>query len=155
MSEKVEIEAPYHELDRVLARVAERERALRITGLRGAARGVVGGHIVRAHGERPVLFVTATAKAGDALAGDLRAALGEVEEDGRVREFPRHDTQPYERFSPQPFVVAQRMEVLYRWLANPAPAAGVLPASEPAPIVVAPFTSLAMRVPTREFVRTR
>jgi transcription-repair coupling factor (superfamily II helicase) len=155
MSETSEIETPDHELDGVLARIAEREHPLRITGLRGAARGVVGGHIVRRHGDRPVLFVTATAKAGDALASDLRAALGELEAGGRVREFPRHDTQPYERFSPQPFVVSQRMEVLYRWLANPAPAAGVLPASEPAPIVVAPFTSLAMRVPTRDFVRTR
>jgi transcription-repair coupling factor (superfamily II helicase) len=142
-------------LDHALARIAARDRAVRITGLRGAARGLVGSHIVRAHGERPVLFVAATAKAGDALASDLRAALGEPEAGGRVREFPRHDTQPYERFSPQPFVVAQRMDVLYRWLANPAPQPGVAAASEPAPIVVAPWTALAMRVPTREFVRSR
>ena len=66
----------------------------------------------------------------------------------RVRAFPRHDTQPYERFSPQPFVVAQRMEVLYRWLA--AGAGGVR--DEPAPVVVAPWTALAPRVPSRQWV---
>ncbi len=33
-----------------------------------------------------------------------------------IRIFPRYDTPPYDRFSPQPFVVAQRMHVLFRWL---------------------------------------
>jgi len=110
---------------------------------------------VRAHGDRPVLFLAPTAKAADALAADLRAALGDAEAGGRGREFPRHDTQPYERFSPQPFVVAQRMAVLYRWLSSAAPAPGNAAASEPAPVVVAPWTALALRVPTRESVRGR
>jgi transcription-repair coupling factor (superfamily II helicase) len=154
-SEVGEVISPRRYLDDVVARVAGRRRAVRITGLRGAARGVVGAHLVRAHGERPVLFVTPTAKAADAFAADLRAALGEPEEGGRVREFPRHDTQPYERFSPQPFVVAQRMDVLYRWLASPRPAAGVAAAAEPAPVVVAPCAALAVKVPTRESVRAR
>jgi len=85
----------------------------------------------------------------------LRAALGEPEEGGRVREFPRHDTQPYERFSPQPFLVAQRMDVLYRWLASPKPGNGAAAMREPAPVVVAPWTALALRVPPRETVRAR
>jgi transcription-repair coupling factor (superfamily II helicase) len=153
MSNANEVISPLQSLDDVAERVAERRRAVRITGLRGAARGVMGAHLVRAHGDRPVLFITPTAKAADAFAADLRAALGEPEEDGRVREFPRHDTQPYERFSPQPFLVAKRMDVLYRWLASPFPTAGVAP--EPAPVVVAPWTALAVRVPTRESVRAR
>jgi transcription-repair coupling factor (superfamily II helicase) len=153
MSEAGEVISPLRSLEEVVERVAGRGRAVRITGLRGAARGVVGAHLVRAHGDRPVLFVTPTAKDADAFAADLRAALGEPAEGDRVREFPRHDTQPYERFSPQPFLVAQRMDVLYRWLASPCPAAGVAP--EPAPVVVAPWTALAARVPTRESVRAR
>jgi transcription-repair coupling factor (superfamily II helicase) len=43
------------------------------------------------------------------------------------------------------------MEVLYRWLAGAREAKH----SEPAPIVVAPWTALALRVPSREAVRGR
>jgi len=153
MSEAGEAISPQRGLEYAAERVAQRRGALRITGLRGAARGVVGANLVRAHGDRPALFLAATAKDADAFAADLRAALGDPAEGGRVREFPRHDTQPYERFSPQPFLVAQRMDVLYRWLASPRAAAGVAP--EPAPVVVAPWTALATRVPTRESVRAR
>jgi transcription-repair coupling factor (superfamily II helicase) len=165
-------------LDDVVARAMQRSGVVRLTGLRGAARAVAAAHLVRAHGDRPVLALVATAKASDAFAADLRAALGEAENGGRVRVFPRHDTQPYERFSPQPLLVAQRMDVLYRWLATPPPpAAGAkerapapraarrpregqrprlgAPAPEPAPVVVAPWTALALRVPSRDAVRAR
>jgi transcription-repair coupling factor (superfamily II helicase) len=127
----------------------ERRRAVRIAGLRGAARAVWVAQLARAHGDRPLLVIVPTAKAGDAFIADLACALGETPGAGRLRPFPRYDTQPYERFSPQPFVVAQRMDVLYRWLAS----AGAR--SEPAPVVVAPWTALAPRVPTRELVRGR
>jgi transcription-repair coupling factor (superfamily II helicase) len=139
------------DLDDVIARVREREGPLRLTGLRGAAVAVVGARLVEAHPGRAVLFLAAHAKAADALLEDLRAALGEppLDEGGRLRLFPRHDSLPYERFSPQPFVVAQRMDVLYRWLAH-GPGT-----PEPAPVVVAPWTALAMRVPARETVRGR
>jgi len=153
MSEAGEAISSLRGLEDVAERVAERRGALRIAGLRGAARGVVGAHLVRAHGDRPVLFLAATAKDADAFAADLRAALGEPAGGSRIREFPRHDTQPYERFSPQPFLVAQRMEVLYRWLASRRASAGAAP--EPAPVVVAPWTALATRVPTRDSVRAR
>src|SRR3990170_4303130 len=133
-------------LDDVVARV------VRLTGLRGAARAVAAAQLVRAHAERPVLVLVPTAKASDGFVADLRAALGEGDADGRVRVFPRHDTQPYERFSPQPFLVAQRMDVLYRWLATPPPGA---PVPEPAPVVVAPWTALALRVPSRDDGRAR
>ena len=139
----------------VAARLRERRRAVRIAGLRGAARAVWVAQLARAHGDRPLLVIVPTAKAGDAFVSDLACALGEPPGAGRLRAFPRYDTQPYERFSPQPFVVAQRMDVLYRWLASPAPAPGVAVSAEPAPIAVAPWTALAPRIPTRELVRGR
>jgi transcription-repair coupling factor (superfamily II helicase) len=153
------LEAP-GDLERVLGDVRARAGAVCFTGLRGAARAVVGARLVQAHGDRPVLFLVASSKAGDALVDDLRAALGEPEAGGRVRAFPRHDTPPYDRFSPQPFLVAQRMDVLYRWLASAAPAAALpgevsVRAAEPAPVVVAPWTALAPRVPSRDVVRSR
>ncbi len=151
-SEAAEIGAP---LAGVVAGAVARESTVRVTGLRGALRPIVAAELVRAHGERPVLVLVPDSRAGDTFALDLRAALGEGESGGRVRSFPRHDTQPYERFSPQPFVVAQRMDVLYRWLSSPAPGSDRPPAREPAPVVVAPWTALALRVPSREAVRAR
>jgi len=120
---------------------------VRLTGLKGAAPAVVGAELARAHGERPLLFLTPSSKTADSLVDDLRVALGQTNGSDRVCTFPRHDTLPYDRFSPQPFVVAQRMDVLYRWLAS----AG----GGPAPIVVAPWTALATRVPSRDSVRAR
>ena len=162
-STALELEAP-GDLERVLDRVRGREGPVCLTGLRGAARAAVGARLVEAHGERPVLFLTATSKGGDALLDDLRACLGEGSNGapGRLRAFPRHDTPAFDRFSPQPFVVAQRMDVLYRWLASAPPAPGPrrtgerrAPAAEPAPVVVAPWTALVPRVPAREVVRGR
>jgi transcription-repair coupling factor (superfamily II helicase) len=117
-----------------------------LVGLRGSAKALASAELVRAAGDRPVLFVTATAKQTDAFLEDLRAALGQPppEEGGRVRPLPHHDTPPYDRFSPQAFVIAQRMDVLYRWAA-----------SEPGTVVVAPWAALALRVPSRETVRGR
>ena len=146
---------PLRDLDDVVDRVMARAGSVRLTGLRGAARAVVVAHLVRAHGDRPVLVLVPTAKAADAFVDDLRTALGEPESGGRVRAFPRHDTQPYDRFSPQPFVVAQRMDVLYRWLASARAPADALAPPDPAPVVVATWTALAARVPSREAVRAR
>ena len=127
-------------------RVAVRSGPVRITGLRGAAKALASAELVRAAGDLPVLFLTSTAKRTDVFVEDLRAALGQPppEEGGRVRPFPHHDTTPYDRFSPQAFVIAQRMDVLYRWAA-----------SEPGTVVVAPWAALALRVPPREAVRGR
>ncbi len=143
------------DLAKAAARALARSGPLRLTGLRGAARAAMAAELVRAHGERPLLVLVPGAKRADAFAEDLRAALGEVPERGRVRMFPRHDTQPYERFSPQPFVVAQRMEVLYRWLGSAPHRERAPRAADPAPVVVAPWTALALRVPAREWVRAR
>ncbi len=138
------------ELAALAARSRGRAGPVHWTGLRGAARAVVGARLVEAHPDGPALFLAANAKEADALLDDLRTALGEppAEEGGRVRPFPRHDTSPYDRFSPQAFVTAQRMDVLHR-----LDAAGE--GAEPPPIVVAPWTALTLRVPARGVVRAR
>jgi len=132
----------------VVKRVQARMAPLRLTGLRGGARAALVAELVRAQAERPILFLTSTSHASDALMADLRTALGESEDSPRIRAFPAYDSLPYERFSPQPFVIAQRMEILYRWLAS----AGK---SQSAPVVVAPWTALAQRVPSRDLLRGR
>ena len=142
----------------VIERAMARTGPLRLTGLRGAARAVMVAQLARAHGDRPVLVLVPNAKAADAFIEDLRATLGKAAD--RVRAFPRHDTQTYDRFSPQPFIVAQRMDVLYRWIASArAPeelnGARAVASSEPAPVVVATWTALAARVPSRDAVRAR
>ena len=100
-----------------------------------------------------MLFLAPDAKSADALLEDLRVMLGEAapEEGGRVRPFPRPDTLPYDRFSPQPFVTTQRMDVLYRWLE----AEWSKREDGRSLVVVAPLTALALRVPTRDAVRAR
>ncbi len=142
---------PPDSLAEVARRVADSTGVVRLTGLRGAARAVVAAHLLIDHCQRPALIVVPNAKLGDTFATDLQAALGEPAEGGRIRAFPRYDTQPYERFSPQPFLVAQRMAVLYRWLSSASPESR----EEPAPIVIAPWTALAGRVPARDVVRAR
>jgi transcription-repair coupling factor (superfamily II helicase) len=129
------------------ARLAARTAPARLVGLRGAARAVAIARLVEAHAHAPALVVAIGSKAADALLEDLRLVLGEPPPDlgGRVRLFPAPDTTPYDRFSPQPFVVAQRMEVLHRLAVfGQNGANGGAP-----PIFVAPWTALAPRVPAR------
>ncbi len=118
-------------------------------GLRGSSKAAVLARLVQAAQPRMTLVLVPGAKEADALVGDLRAALGEPANGhgGRIRVYPHPDTPPYDRFSPQPFVVAERMEVLFR-LASPDLAL-------PPPVVVAPWTAVALRVPSRALVRAR
>ncbi len=129
----------------VAQRLATRTAAARIVGLRGAARGVALARLIEANGRAPALVLAPDAKEADRLLEDLRAALGEPapEAGGRVRMFPHPDTPPYDRFAPQAFVTAQRMDVLHRLAAEP----------DAPHVVVAPWTALALRVPSRAAVR--
>ena len=133
-------------LDELVARIHARPGPIHLTQLRGAARAVVGARLIEEAPSRVTLYLAPDSKRADVLAQDLRTALGEPppDEGGRVRAFPRHDTTPYDRFSPQPFVTAQRMEVLHRLLEARA--------GDPAPVVVAPWTALSARLPSREAV---
>ena len=133
-------------LEDIAGWVRERQGPVRLHGLRGSAHAAVLARLAEAHPGAPMLVLAEGAKAVDGLAEELRFALGEPPPDqgGRVRPFPAPDTPPYDRFSPQPFVVAQRMDVLYR--------AG---RRRSTPIVVRPWTALALRVPGREAVLAR
>ena len=148
--------APSSRLAELAARLTARTGPVRLVGLRGAARAIAIARLVEANPGAATLVVAVGAKAADALLEDLRLVLGEQlpERGGRVRMFPPPDTTPYDRFSPQPFVVAQRMDVLHR-LATFGAANGAGATNEPAadaPIIVAPWTALAPRVPSREAV---
>src|SRR5690606_25201060 len=138
--------SPPRNLDDLLERALARTGPVRATGLRGAARALVAARLARAAAPAPALVLAPDAKSADALLDDLVAFLGEPppEQGGKVRPFPRPDTLPYDRHSPQPFVVAQRMDALYRLLAEPAEL-----------VLVAPITALALRVPARDAVRGR
>jgi len=131
------------------ARLAARTAPARLVGLRGAARAVAIARLLETHASAPALVIAIGAKATDALLEDLRLVLGELppEQGGRVRAFPAPDTTPYDRFSPQPFVVAQRMDVLHRLASFASGAHAGAP-----PVIVAPWTALAPRVPSREAV---
>ena len=133
--------------DRLIREKGKANELTRLTGLRGAANRVAASHLIRAHGDRPVLYITAHSRAADDAALALRGMLGEREDTSRIRAFPRHDTLPFDRFSPQPFLVSQRMEVLH--LLDQA-----LDGREQAsPIVIAPMAALALRVPARNLLR--
>ncbi|MEN8158646.1 MAG: transcription-repair coupling factor [Myxococcota bacterium] len=124
----------------------DRTGPVRLQGIRGGARAAVIARLAEAHAEQPALVLTVGAKETDRLVEDLRAAFGETGE-ARVRPFPHPDAGPYDRFSPQPLVVAQRMEVLHRLAAPPS-------ANDAPPVIVAPWSALAWRVPSREAVRS-
>ena len=135
-------------LEEISRQLVAREAPVCLSGLKGGARTAALAELARAHGDRPMLVIAPSSKACDALGDDLRSLLGGDDGEGaaRIKAFPRHDTLPYERFSPQPFVVAQRMELLYRWLSDAGEAAAT-------PITVAPWTALTLRVPSRDAVR--
>ena len=101
---------PQSRLAELAARLRARTAPARLVGLRGAARAVAIARLIEANAGAVTLVVAVGAKAADALLEDLRLVMGEAlpERGGRVRMFPPPDTTPYDRFSPQPFVVAQR-----------------------------------------------
>jgi transcription-repair coupling factor (superfamily II helicase) len=83
---------------------------------------------------RTVLAVTATGRAAEDLAVDLRCYLPEHS----VVEFPAWETLPHERLSPRSDTVGRRLAVLRR-LAHPSDAD---PASGPVRVVVAPVRAV-------------
>ena len=133
--------------DRFVREAREGGQLTRLTGLRGEANRVAASHLIRAHGGRPVLYVTAHSRAADAAALALRGLLGEREDATRIRAFPRHDTLPFDRFSPQPFLVSQRMEILHRLDQS------LIDTDGAGPIIIASRSALALRVPSRQRLR--
>lgn len=134
--------------DRFIRSARKEGNLRRLTGLRGAAGRVAASHLIRDHGDRAILYITPHSRAADTAITALRGFLGEREDESRIRAFPRHDTLPFDRFSPQPFLVSQRMEVLHR-----LDEVGQGQLDEAPPIVVAPRSALSLRVPSRELLR--
>ncbi|MBW1882044.1 MAG: transcription-repair coupling factor [Deltaproteobacteria bacterium] len=135
--------------DRFIREARDAGSLARLTGLCGAADRVAASHLIRAHGSHPVLYVTPHSRACDSATLALRGLLGEREELSRLRVFPRHDTLPFGRFSPQPFLVTQRMEILHRldqW-------AQAGERREEAPIIVTSRSALSLRLPSRARLR--
>ena len=124
----------------------------RLTGLRGASNRVAASHLIRTHSDRVVVYITPHSRAADAAITALRGFLGERDGESRIRSYPRHDTLPFDRFSPQPFLVSQRMEVLHRL--DQASNGTANPQEAPPPIVIAPLSALSLRVPSREVLRS-
>ncbi len=136
--------------DRFLRDERDTQALGRVTGLRGASNRVAASHLIRAHGDRVVVYVTPHSRAADAAIAALRGFLGERVGESRIRPYPRHDTLPFDRFSPQPFLVAQRMEVLHRL--DQTVRGGTDPSEEPPPILVVPRSALSLLVPARELL---
>lgn len=134
--------------EKIVQRIFERKHCVRLGGLRGGARTFVAAKLIQEHGSRPVLVISATSKTGDAFFANLQTALGARASEERLRIFPRYDTLTYERFSPQPFIITQRMSALYLWLAS-----ANVQHNELSPVIVAPWAALCLRVPARELVR--
>lgn len=84
--------------------------------------------------ESTVLAVTATARDGEQLAGDIGELIGA----DRVVFYPAWETLPHERLSPRSDTVGNRLAVLRR-LAHPSPEPGP---TGPVRVVVAPVRSI-------------
>ena len=135
--------------DRFVREGLAKDNLARLTGLRGAARRVAAAHLIRAHGDHPIVYITPHSRASDAAVQAFRGLLGEREDASRLHVFPRHDTLPFDRFSPQPYLVSQRMEVLHRldqW-GHPDEK------NEEAPIVITTRSALSLRLPSRTQLR--
>ena len=139
--------------DRFMRSARKGDGLRRLTGLRGASSRVVAAHLIRAHADGAVLYVTVDSRMADAATLALSGMLGEREDQSRIRSFPRHDTLPFDRFSPQPFLVSQRMEVLHRLDQVQHTQTGVGEATKTAPIIIAPLAALGLRVPSRDLLR--
>jgi transcription-repair coupling factor (superfamily II helicase) len=86
--------------------------------------------------------VSPTSTRAEAFAAALRAFSPETD----VRLLPRYDVPPYDRFSAHPEIEARRMSLLYAWLS----------AGPETPLtVVAPWSALLRRVPSRSELRSR
>jgi transcription-repair coupling factor (superfamily II helicase) len=125
----------------VIQRALEAPGPLRLTDVSPAATAYLVARL-RAQHPGPVLVVCASSTRARALA----AALDAFRTGGEVGVFPRHDTPPYDRFSPHPEIEARRMSRLYALLA----------AGPQTPLtLVAPVSALSRRVPPRAELRGR
>ncbi|MFQ5697075.1 MAG: transcription-repair coupling factor [Myxococcota bacterium] len=92
-----------------------RDRALHLARVRASAGALVAARLRDEH-PGPLLVISPTSKRATRFAADLRTFSPGT----AVSVFPRHDTPPYDRFSPHPEIAARRMSLLYQMLAADA-----------------------------------
>jgi transcription-repair coupling factor (superfamily II helicase) len=126
-------------------------RSVRVAGLRGAARAVWVAQLARAHGRSPAARDRAEREGRRRVRRRSRVRARRSAGHGAAARVPalRHAALRALLAAAVRGRAAHGRAV--RWLASANKGAG----AEPAPIVVAPWTALAPRVPTREHVRGR
>jgi len=127
------------ELDRLRHRMSEHRSLL--LGVSDGAKAAVLAALSR-DGAQPTLVIVPRPQHAEALVDEMRAWLGPAE-GARVMLFPERDALPYERLTPDPEDVRQRLNVLDALAAS----------SVSAPIVVACGAAVAQRTLTPAEVR--
>ena len=128
-------------LVKLVQHALQRERPLRLLRVQGSAGAFVVSQLRGAH-PGPILLIAPTSDRAERFASDLRTFSTGAD----VRIFPRHDTPPFDRFSPHPAIEARRMSLLY----------GLLAADAASPLtMIAPWSALLRRVPPRSELRSR
>ena len=84
-----------------------REVPRRVSGLRGAAKGLYISRLF--DGSRPVVVISKDSQESDAIGADLRF----FQKSASVLELPEWGILPFEQLSPQPQVTAQRLRTLF------------------------------------------
>ena len=126
----------------LIGRVKERAGARRLLRVQGGAGAFLVSRL-RAEHAGPIVVMSPTTKRAERFAEELRTFLPGA---APVHVLPRHDTAPFDRFSPHPEGEARRMSLLYALLA----------ADDSTPLtLVAPWSALLRRVPPRSELRTR
>ena len=125
---------------------ADSERS--VVGLNGSSRSLFTALLNFQYPSIPILVVVPTEKDAEIFGEDLRPFLGSKTTnhagESPLRVFSTHETEPYDRFSPEILTTASRMEVLHKLLSwtNAPEIAG--------PIVVTSITALSLKVPERK-----
>src|SRR5215468_1597470 len=124
-------------------------RPLTLSGVADGAEGLIIGDLVRAVAAKPKAPATTAlviCRDGQRMS-QLNRALQFFAPDVAVLEFPAWDCQPYDRVSPHPGIVAQRMTTLSR-LAR-------LRGRDRASVLLKTVNAVLQRVPSRELVATQ
>jgi transcription-repair coupling factor (superfamily II helicase) len=124
-------------------------RPLTLSGVADGAEGLIIGDLVRALAAKPKAPATTAlvvCRDGQRMS-QLNRALQFFAPDVAVLEFPAWDCQPYDRVSPHPGIVAQRMTTLSR-LAR-------LRGRDRASVLLTTVNAVLQRVPSRELVATQ
>lgn len=118
-----------------------------VVGLRGSTQSLFAAILNLQFPSVPLLVIVPTEKEAEIFGEDLRQFCGSRNpgETAKTscRLFPRHETEPYDRFSPQILTTATRMEALHQL------SIGLVEPAVPAQVVITCISALSLRVPDR------